>query len=200
MPHSYCTSQDCLAAFTHPERLDGDDSVGCEACKARKPHTKRLQLYRLPRVLVLSLKRFRAQGLGDSLGDWISGAGGGLAGTGRDRVALKDNSPVVLEGEAPLDLSPFCNPEGLRLQSVIGAGAGGGGGGAYCRYQLLSVVHHEGGRSLEHGHYTAVGRSVADGAWYRFNDESVCRVAPPSGTSGTAYLLVLRMSGPASGL
>lgn len=174
--------------------------MGCEACKARTPHTKRLQLYRLPRVLVLSLKRFRAQGLGDSLGDWISGAGGGLAGTGRDRVALKDNSPVVLEGEAPLDLSPFCNPEGLRLQSVIGAGAGGGGGGAYCRYQLLSVVHHEGGRSLEHGHYTAVGRSVADGAWYRFNDESVCRVAPPSGTSGTAYLLVLRMSGPASGL
>ena len=170
--------------------------MGCEACKARKPHTKRLQLYRLPRVLVLSLKRFRAQGLGDSLGDWISGAGGGLAGLGRGRVALKDDSPVVLEGEAPLDLSPFCNPEELQLQSVTRAG----GGGAYCRYQLLSVVHHEGGRSLEHGHYTAIGKSVADGAWYRFNDESVGRVAPPSGASGTAYLLVLRMTGPASGL
>ena len=48
-------SQDCLLAFTMTESLEG---VQCDGCKKCGPHTKSLQIYRLPPVLVLTLKRF----------------------------------------------------------------------------------------------------------------------------------------------
>ena len=50
--------QDCLTAFTMTENLEGGDSYKCEGCKKCQPHTKRLQIYRHPRVMVLTLKRF----------------------------------------------------------------------------------------------------------------------------------------------
>eukprot|EP00955_Chlamydomonas_euryale_P083184 363808-Chlamydomonas_euryale.AAC.2 len=40
------------------EKLEGGDSYKCEGCKCGQPHTKRLQVYRYPRVLILTLKRF----------------------------------------------------------------------------------------------------------------------------------------------
>jgi len=47
---------DCFRCFTEKENLDAD--YHCEACKARKGLTKRLTIYKPPRVLVVHLKRF----------------------------------------------------------------------------------------------------------------------------------------------
>ncbi len=54
-------AQDCLQAFTMTESLEGGDSYKCENCKRCQPHTKRLQIYRCPRVLVITLKRFASK-------------------------------------------------------------------------------------------------------------------------------------------
>jgi len=49
---------DCLDTFTKEEVLDGDEMPTCERCKTRRKSTKRYSLYRLPKILVVHLKRF----------------------------------------------------------------------------------------------------------------------------------------------
>ena len=49
---------DCLDSFTKEEVLDGDEMPTCERCKTRRRCTKRYSLYRLPKILVVHLKRF----------------------------------------------------------------------------------------------------------------------------------------------
>eukprot|EP00091_Calanus_sinicus_P019968 TRINITY_DN5225_c0_g1_i2.p1 TRINITY_DN5225_c0_g1~~TRINITY_DN5225_c0_g1_i2.p1 ORF type:complete len:322 (-),score=54.63 TRINITY_DN5225_c0_g1_i2:691-1656(-) len=49
---------DCLDTFTKEEVLDGDEMPTCERCKTRRKSTKRYTLYRLPKILVVHLKRF----------------------------------------------------------------------------------------------------------------------------------------------
>ncbi|KXZ48162.1 hypothetical protein GPECTOR_30g258 [Gonium pectorale] len=171
---------DCLRAFVECEELAGDDSYKCEACKRRQPHSKRLQIFRPPRVLVLTLKRFAQR----------PAAPGFLS---RFRSPAKNNTPVRLDPEL-LDLSPYCSPLGLRGLAVRGRGP------VAPVYQLVAVSHHSG--SLDGGHYTAQARSCLDGQWYNFNDSSVRREGGrPSGASSSAYVLFYRLASlPASSL
>jgi len=53
-----CSLTECFDAFTKEETLDGDEMPSCEACKTRRKSTKRYTLYRLPKILVVHLKRF----------------------------------------------------------------------------------------------------------------------------------------------
>ena len=53
---SSCNLEDCLRTFQEPEVLA--DPIQCTTCKQRRESSKRLQVYRFPRVLVLHLKRF----------------------------------------------------------------------------------------------------------------------------------------------
>eukprot|EP00804_Cyclotella_cryptica_P017569 CCRYP_006736-RA/>CCRYP_006736-RA protein AED:0.04 eAED:0.04 QI:83/1/0.66/1/1/1/3/0/555 len=55
---SRCTLEDCLRAFTKPEVLTNDNMPECSICQQKRECTKRLQVFRFPRVLVLHLKRF----------------------------------------------------------------------------------------------------------------------------------------------
>ena len=52
------TLQKCLEKFTAEETLDGDNMYLCEKCKKKRKCVKRLTLYRLPKVLVIHIKRF----------------------------------------------------------------------------------------------------------------------------------------------
>lgn len=51
--------RDCLNAFRTEETLDGDDKWYCSRCKEHKKALKKLDLFRLPPILVVQLKRFR---------------------------------------------------------------------------------------------------------------------------------------------
>jgi ubiquitin carboxyl-terminal hydrolase 2/21 len=55
---SACRLESCLDAFVAPEILKGDDSIYCSRCKKLTPQRKTLCFSRLPRVLVVHLKRF----------------------------------------------------------------------------------------------------------------------------------------------
>lgn len=63
LPAHCCLRQ----AFVEVEKLDGSESYKCESCKKCCPHTKRLQVWRPPRVLILTLKRFAARNAGGSI-------------------------------------------------------------------------------------------------------------------------------------
>ena len=53
-----CTLDDCLREFGRDEALDGDNCIDCSTCREKQPSSKRLQVFRFPKVLVLHLKRF----------------------------------------------------------------------------------------------------------------------------------------------
>eukprot|EP00743_Colponemidia_sp_Colp-15_P010279 GILK01011304.1.p1 GENE.GILK01011304.1~~GILK01011304.1.p1 ORF type:complete len:590 (-),score=84.15 GILK01011304.1:61-1830(-) len=52
------TLEDCLAKFTEEEHLAENEQTYCDRCEAPRICTKRLALYRLPKILVIHLKRF----------------------------------------------------------------------------------------------------------------------------------------------
>ena len=55
---SQCTLQQCLDLFATPETLKGDDGIYCSRCKKMTAQQKVLRFSRLPRLLVVHLKRF----------------------------------------------------------------------------------------------------------------------------------------------
>lgn len=165
--------------------LTGSEQVKCSACQKTCDATKRLQVFRYPRLLVLTLKRFNSGGGGrGGRGGGGTGLGGAWLGGGFSPYS-KNQTPVLLDAQHVLDLEPYCNPVGVEAARSRGC----------CRpqYQLLAVSEHSG--CLGGGHYTALGRSVADGHWYDFNDASVTPDGHPSGVSSSAYVLFFRLVG-----
>jgi ubiquitin C-terminal hydrolase len=51
MAYNYSTLDETLANFHKREVLDSP--MNCTKCKAEKPHTKRLSVFRLPPILVI---------------------------------------------------------------------------------------------------------------------------------------------------
>lgn len=47
--------EQCLKAFTREEQLSGDEKYYCTKCATHQPATKKLQIWRLPPILVLYL-------------------------------------------------------------------------------------------------------------------------------------------------
>lgn len=52
------TLDQCFQLFTQEEKLDEDNAWYCSKCRAHQQASKSLQLWRLPNVLILCLKRF----------------------------------------------------------------------------------------------------------------------------------------------
>ncbi|KAJ2356222.1 hypothetical protein GGF43_002208 [Coemansia sp. RSA 2618] len=53
------TLEDCLAEFTRPEQLGEEDPWYCGTCKEHQQATKKFDLWRVPEILVVHLKRFQ---------------------------------------------------------------------------------------------------------------------------------------------
>jgi len=54
---------DCLRLFTEPEVMSGEAMWDCTMCKSKREAVKHIQFCRLPRILVLHLKRFSYEGM-----------------------------------------------------------------------------------------------------------------------------------------
>jgi len=59
--------EDCLDELTKVEQLGINDSWYCSRCQKHQQASKQLQLWRLPNILVLQLKRFTVRGKIDNL-------------------------------------------------------------------------------------------------------------------------------------
>ena len=56
---SKCPLEECIAKFTGEEILDGENMYFCEHCKEKRKCTKKLSIFRYPRILVIHIMRFR---------------------------------------------------------------------------------------------------------------------------------------------
>lgn len=53
------TLDSCFQAFSREELLTGSDQWYCKNCKEQRDIQKKLELYRLPKILIVQLKRFQ---------------------------------------------------------------------------------------------------------------------------------------------
>ncbi|KAG5270624.1 hypothetical protein AALO_G00194750 [Alosa alosa] len=57
-----CSLQDCLKLFSKEERLTDANKVFCRHCKAHRDSTKKLEIWKVPPILLVHLKRFSYEG------------------------------------------------------------------------------------------------------------------------------------------
>lgn len=55
--------QDCFAAFSNPEQLDKNNSWKCPHCKNHVEATKKMEIFKVPSILIIHLKRFKSSGM-----------------------------------------------------------------------------------------------------------------------------------------
>lgn len=150
------TLEDCLEEFCREERLGEDDLWYCPNCKKHQQATKQFQIWKVPDVLVVHLKRFSNSRLL------------------RDKIDAMVDFPV--EG---LDLSKRVGEklfwdelerdedhtlEGIDMGDIAHEGM---------IYDLFAVDEHLGG--MGGGHYRAHALNADDNQWYWYDDAHVSK-------------------------
>ncbi|XP_066540811.1 ubiquitin carboxyl-terminal hydrolase 8 [Hoplias malabaricus] len=59
---SKCSLQDCLKLFSKEEKLTDNNKVYCPHCKCLREFTKKLEIWKIPPILLVHLKRFWYEG------------------------------------------------------------------------------------------------------------------------------------------
>ena len=185
-PQKSVTLDDCMKLWLQPEALDDENEYRCPGCKKEVQAIQKLDLWRLPEVLMVHLKRFVAIRdnpsekidtkvdfplEGFDLGKFMPVSEGGTKGTamlggdGGDTDMLeKDSSlPSSVTGDATEAAPPPV-------------------------YDLYAVSNHIG--ELGGGHYTAFCRMPGDQQqWYTFDDNIVSEMNAQDVNSSDAYVL-----------
>lgn len=106
------TLEDCLRTFSTPEKLDQNNTTFCSNCKNHTLSIKKMDIYRLPKILIIHLKRFKHQGTYNS----------------------KNNKTVVFPIDG-LDMSKYVNVgEWIYDLFAVSNHFGSLGGGHYTAY------------------------------------------------------------------
>ncbi|XP_033625203.1 ubiquitin carboxyl-terminal hydrolase 8-like [Asterias rubens] len=61
--NSRCSLQQCLKKFSTEEKLTGDNATYCSQCKTNRESSKTILIWKLPRILLIHLKRFYYEGM-----------------------------------------------------------------------------------------------------------------------------------------
>jgi ubiquitin carboxyl-terminal hydrolase 9/24 len=135
-----------LDEFIKGEMLEGDNAYFCEKCNKKVNTLKRQCIYKLPRVLVLVLKRFDF--------DYD------------EMIKLKVND--YCEFPIELDMKPYTQ-EYLHSKENEGADVKFKSDDYY-KYNLRGVIIHTG--TAESGHYYSIIKNE-NSKWFEFNDTHV---------------------------
>lgn len=57
-----CTLQDCLRSFSKEEKLTDNNRFDCSHCKTRRDSLKKIEIWKLPPILLVHFKRFSFEG------------------------------------------------------------------------------------------------------------------------------------------
>lgn len=149
--------QDCLDEFTKEEQLGEDDLWYCPRCKKHQQATKRFDLWSVPDVLVVHLKRFsNSRVLRDKIDTFVD-----FPLTGLDLTSMAGVRKVAKSlADAGEDL------QALGLEDTEEP----------LVYDLFAVDEHLGG--LGGGHYRAFASNSTDQKWYHFDDSYVTPARP----------------------
>jgi len=173
------TLQDCMDTFCQQEELDESDSWYCTACKAHVRAEKKLDLWRLPEVLVVHLKRFSYSRYSrDKLDTEVEFP--------LKNLDLRACVPSIEGGCIPVPVPGDDNNNGTATEAAEPP-----------VYDLFAVSNHFGG--LGGGHYTAYCRLPGTEKWYTFDDSSVQEMDASGVKSPAAYVLFYRRRGAAEG-
>ncbi|KAJ3125443.1 ubiquitin-specific protease doa4 [Nowakowskiella sp. JEL0407] len=171
--NQYVTLEDCLKKFCEEEILDGDDAWLCPRCKKRRKASKKLEIVRLPAILLVHLKRFYFQG------------------PFRNKIETTVDFPLTdldLTKYAPqYGATPIVTSDSTTPTSGVPQILGYGGGPGNYVYNLYAVSNHFGG--LNGGHYTAQVRNMRKEQWESFDDSHVTNCSSDSVRSRAAYIL-----------
>lgn len=149
--------QDCLDEFTREEKLGEDDLWYCPRCKKHQQATKRFDLWKVPDMLVVHLKRFsNSRTLRDKIDTFVDFPTEGL-----------DLSDMVGERQVAKRLAE----QGADLQSL-----GLKDLDEPLIYDLYAVDEHLGG--LGGGHYRAYAQNHVTQTWHHFDDSYVTLSRP----------------------
>jgi ubiquitin C-terminal hydrolase len=64
IPNNATNIYDCLDEFTKEEKVDYHNMIKCDFCGRFNKSTKQTKLYKLPKILIIQLKRFRVNNYG----------------------------------------------------------------------------------------------------------------------------------------
>ena len=124
----------CMKAFSREELLTGSDQWYCNKCKEQRDIFKKLELYRLPKILIIQLKRFQSKKGSQKASGFYQMAYAQIM--HQEKVDDFVDFPVE-----SLDLRSYVQDESIRSSPDP------------VYYDLNAVSNHYGG--LHGGHYTA---------------------------------------------
>lgn len=166
---------DCLASSAEPEELDENNAWYCKNCGKHQNAKKVLELYKIPQVFIMHLKRFKT---GDN--------------TRWNRTESKITDMITFPVEN-FDLSPYViNPH--LPSDYFGKetdGSNQSNGSKKLEYDLIGVIHHIG--NLNSGHYIAHCKNIKTGEWHAYDDERIRKIENLEEiVTSTAYILFYR--------
>ncbi|KAG8862154.1 CSN-associated deubiquitinating enzyme Ubp12 [Tulasnella sp. 330] len=165
------TIDDCLNEFVKEEKLGEADPWYCPRCKKHQQATKKFDIWKVPDILVVHLKRFsNSRVLRDKIDVPVDFPVEGLDLEGR--VGERAAATVLLAQD--VDVSE------LGIQNVKEP----------LVYDLFAVDEHMGG--LGGGHYRSYAKNAEDVKWYHFDDSRVDISDPKDAVTNLAYLLFYR--------
>ncbi len=189
------TLEECLAEHTKEETLDANNEWYCNVCKEHKRAQKIVSFCPdyLPKVLILSLKRFEFRSVNTA--NTIYCGYGGYGGQMMHREKIDTYVDFPLKG---LNVKPYCQAISLHSpQNDVPPETVEDDDGIL--YDLFAVCNHYG--RMGFGHYTAIARdwdyptdSLGD-QWYMFDDHAVTPIAPKEVKTPSAYILFYRRRG-----
>ncbi|XP_059804693.1 ubiquitin carboxyl-terminal hydrolase 43a [Hypanus sabinus] len=166
-----CTLAECFELYTKEEQLAPDDAWRCPHCKNLQQGMVKLNLWTLPDILIIHLKRFRQ------------------VGERRTKLSTLVKFPLIGIDMAPhvvkrnqstknflTHWSPWRRPRtpsGSKDENFV--------------YDLYAVCNHHG--SMQGGHYTAFCRNSVDGQWYGYDDSNVELIPEEEICTRSAYIL-----------
>ncbi|KAI9256600.1 hypothetical protein BDA99DRAFT_516870 [Phascolomyces articulosus] len=155
------TLEHCLNEFTREETLSEQDLWYCPRCKKHQLAKKKIDLWCLPEIMVIHLKRFSSTRVL------------------RDKIDILVDFPVK-----ELDMTEWVASSAEERARQFGDSPDDN----QIIYDLYGVDNHMGG--MGGGHYTAFAQNPESNEWFRFNDSHVSPVHNvDSVRTEAAYLL-----------
>ena len=184
------TLDDCLREFAKEEMLTGDEQWRCSKCKDFRDAKKKFDIWKVPPVLIVHLKRFKYLPTGErrKVRTFVDFPGGNWS--------LRNHVKSPQREKPIYDLFAVSNHHGgfgsghytafCKGRNMSGGDKGEGGGGGAGGLRTASGQHKvvQGARGAVHDD----GLGVMD--WYHFNDSSYERVDTEDAVkSEDAYVL-----------
>jgi len=187
----------CLDSFTCSEKIE---EGFCSKCKKHQNTELKTDVWRVPPILILHLKRFQYTSYSRrklhnivrfpihnfDMSPYFVNKMKSKAMNSQESNSAVENEQVAESTAADGHVNDKPVSDLQRLPSIGGALSSKGQDESL--YELFAVVHHHG--ALQAGHYVSSVRTLSTGKWHRFNDHQVTEIQDEKElVNASAYIL-----------